>query len=170
MKSTPTTLSKLGSIVLKKLTTYFGESQEGKGKVLQQIPPSEMAAQMNLEAFIRNGGLTPENMHTFLDPYLENSQHMHHPGYMGHQVAVPHIASGLADMVHGVINNPMAIYEMGPSASVLEGTIINWMLEKVGWFKGESIIDFSPVENNGCLLYTSPSPRDATLPRMPSSA
>ena len=23
---------------------------------------------------------------------------------------------------------------------------------------------------NGCLLYTSPSPRDATLPRMPSSA
>ena len=26
------------------------------------------------------------------------------------------------------------------------------------------------VENNGCLLYTSPSPRDATLSRMPSSA
>ena len=24
--------------------------------------------------------------------------------------------------------------------------------------------------NNGCLLYTSPSPRDATLSRMPSSA
>ena len=25
-------------------------------------------------------------------------------------------------------------------------------------------------ENKGCLLYTSPSPRDATLSRMPSSA
>ena len=24
--------------------------------------------------------------------------------------------------------------------------------------------------DNGCLLYTSPSPRDATRPRMPSSA
>ena len=27
-----------------------------------------------------------------------------------------------------------------------------------------------PVELAGCLLYTSPSPRDATLSRMPSSA
>ena len=26
------------------------------------------------------------------------------------------------------------------------------------------------TENNNCLLYTSPSPRDATLSRMPSSA
>ena len=26
------------------------------------------------------------------------------------------------------------------------------------------------IRNSGCLLYTSPSPRDATLSRMPSSA
>ena len=26
------------------------------------------------------------------------------------------------------------------------------------------------IENNGCLLYTSPSPRDCRLSRMPSSA
>ena len=29
---------------------------------------------------------------------------------------------------------------------------------------------FEELVNNGCLLYTSPSPRDATLSRMPSSA
>ena len=29
---------------------------------------------------------------------------------------------------------------------------------------------FNPVKYNACLLYTSPSPRDATLSRMPSSA
>ena len=44
----------------------------------------------------------------------------------------------------------------------------------------ESIIKFDQVEedempfddkhNYSCLLYTSPSPRDATLSRMPSSA
>ena len=28
----------------------------------------------------------------------------------------------------------------------------------------------SPLQRIGCLLYTSPSPRDATLSRMPSSA
>ena len=39
--------------------------------------------------------------------------------------------------------------------------------EGEGWFSG-----WVRVENNRitCLLYTSPSPRDATLSRMPSSA
>ena len=31
-------------------------------------------------------------------------------------------------------------------------------------------IDTGTIEFDGCLLYTSPSPRDATLSRMPSSA
>ena len=31
-------------------------------------------------------------------------------------------------------------------------------------------IEVENSENNSCLLYTSPSPRDATLSRMPSSA
>ena len=33
-----------------------------------------------------------------------------------------------------------------------------------------SIYNFEKVDNGSCLLYTSPSPRDATLSRMPSSA
>ena len=35
---------------------------------------------------------------------------------------------------------------------------------------GHSSVQFSHVQNLDCLLYTSPSPRDATLSRMPSSA
>ena len=31
-------------------------------------------------------------------------------------------------------------------------------------------IEFETVESEGCLLYTSPSPRDRSLSRMPSSA
>ena len=37
-------------------------------------------------------------------------------------------------------------------------TVDNWEDAKVVWW------------NKNCLLYTSPSPRDATLSRMPSSA
>ena len=33
-----------------------------------------------------------------------------------------------------------------------------------------SLIDIDIEKDNSCLLYTSPSPRDATLSRMPSSA
>ena len=37
-------------------------------------------------------------------------------------------------------------------------------------FKIISIKDTTPMPHNGCLLYTSPSPRDRTRSRMPSSA
>ena len=90
----------------------------------------------------------------FLDAYLENTQHLHHPHYIGHQVAVPHVASGIADFIHGVINNPMAIYEMGPAAAVIERFIINWMLDKIGWFKGTQLSDFKKMKSNGAGVLT----------------
>ena len=38
--------------------------------------------------------------------------------------------------------------------------------------QNQEFLEYAKVFNNfyGCLLYTSPSPRDATLSRMPSSA
>ena len=36
--------------------------------------------------------------------------------------------------------------------------------------KEEHVRGYCDVVGDGCLLYTSPSPRDATLSRMPSSA
>ena len=41
-------------------------------------------------------------------------------------------------------------------------TVVVWRIDRLG----RSLIDVL----NTCLLYTSPSPRDATLSRMPSSA
>ena len=37
------------------------------------------------------------------------------------------------------------------------------------WERDEILAD-NAIDENFCLLYTSPSPRDATLSRMPSSA
>ena len=42
-------------------------------------------------------------------------------------------------------------------------------LVKVRTLDGQAVL-YRPVRNMNCLLYTSPSPRDATLSRMPSSA
>ena len=48
-----------------------------------------------------------------------------------------------------------------PKLQIPEGASIRLVPVKKQWFLGENIL---------CLLYTSPSPRDATLSRMPSSA
>ena len=42
-------------------------------------------------------------------------------------------------------------------------------LQSIG-FNITSIRDVTPIPHNGCLLYTSPSPRDMRRSRMPSSA
>ena len=40
----------------------------------------------------------------------------------------------------------------------------------VGWEDGDLRLSLSGQQDDGCLLYTSPSPRDGLLSRMPSSA
>ncbi|WP_340076910.1 pyridoxal phosphate-dependent decarboxylase family protein [Leptobacterium sp. I13] len=90
----------------------------------------------------------------FLKAYLENSQHLHHPKFIGHQVSAPHYAAGIADFIHGIINNPMAIYEMGPSAATIEKVLVNWMLQKVGWLKGDSLTEADSSKTQGDGVFT----------------
>jgi len=140
--------------VIDRVSNYLTQSQDREGKVLQQVQSEHLAVKLDIESWIRRGNRSTQEITDFLDAYLDNSMHIHHPRYIGHQVAVPHAASGIADYIHGSINNPMAIYEMGPSAAVIEQAIINWMLEKVGWFKGKSITDFSHIPENGSGIMT----------------
>ncbi len=147
-------LSELGRQVLETLEQYRAESEAGQGPVLVQKPAGELAEILQLEKWVREGGLGSANIDAFLGPYLDNTQHMHHPGYIGHQVAVPHPGASLADMVHGVANNPMTIYEMGPAAGVIERVLINWMLEKIGWFSGTELGDFRTIEGDGAGVLT----------------
>ncbi|MEM9547412.1 MAG: pyridoxal-dependent decarboxylase [Bacteroidota bacterium] len=149
MKNSPTEFVKIIEAILPELHDYISKSMQGEGIVLHQQMATSLAKELNLLDWIIKGGINAENINQFLSVYLKNSQRMHHPHYIGHQVSSSHLASAVADFIHGAINNPMAIYEMGPSASVIEQTLINWMLDKAGWFKGESIDDFNDLPNNG---------------------
>lgn len=154
MKNTAADFQQMVEALLPQLSQYIADSQERKVPVLKQKLASDLAEDLQLSKWIREGGLTVDTMNELLDPYLAYSQHMHHPRYIGHQVSSHHLASGIADVVQGAINNPMAIYEMGPSASVIEQTIINWMLEKAGWLTAEGITDYRDIHGNGGGILT----------------
>jgi L-2,4-diaminobutyrate decarboxylase len=139
MKHTIEDFKQVVDLVLEELYTYVDQSQQGKGKVLDQKRPEIISSGLDLEKLIRIGKLDKDNISAFMQKYLSYSQHMHHPHYIGHQVAVPHFSAGIADLIHGVVNNPMAVYEMGPAAATMEKVIINWMLDKVQWFKGTNL-------------------------------
>ena len=154
MQNTGSDFQEVVMQILPQLVDYLKESQQGTIDVLQQMPASELAQQLQLDKWIRQGGLANSDMTDFVATYLTNSQHMHHPRYIGHQVASHHLSSGIADIIQGVINNPMAIYEMGPSAVVIEQTVINWMLEKAGWLHKDDITDFTENPQSGAGILT----------------
>ena len=159
MNSNAEDFKKIAYVVVDKLSDYIADSQSGKGKVLKQERSKVLAQKLQLEQWTKTGGLTAESIGALLDTYLENSQHMHHPHYIGHQVATPHLAASFADFIHGAINNPMSIYEMGPAGATIERFVINWMLDKIGWFKGDRLTDFQTLNNqelqngNGILTH-----------------
>ncbi|HEY1597161.1 MAG TPA: aminotransferase class I/II-fold pyridoxal phosphate-dependent enzyme, partial [Thermoleophilaceae bacterium] len=109
-----------------------------------QPPIEEIAATLDQRALIRGGGMDGERFAAFLDAYLERTTRLHHPGSLAHQVASPDVPAALADLIHGTINNPGAIYEMGAAGATTEVIAIEWMLEKAGW---------SPAESAGVLTH-----------------
>jgi|TARA_B110000285_G_scaffold222682_1_gene277170 L-2,4-diaminobutyrate decarboxylase len=136
------------------LNTYIKKSREGSLPVLKQQSPKTIAKKLQAEHYLNNGFGTTAALREFIATYLDNTNHLHNPKYMGHQVAVPHDLSGIPDWIHGTINNPSSLYEMGPAGATLEGLMINWMLQHLGWFKGEDLYDFSLHKNSGSGVLT----------------
>ncbi|WP_449060458.1 pyridoxal phosphate-dependent decarboxylase family protein [Planomonospora algeriensis] len=118
---------------VERLAAYVDESQRGLPPVIARRPPRELAERLGLARWIREGGMTPDDHAAFLAAYLEEGTRLHHPASLGHQIAAPDFPAALADLVHGAANNPMAVYEMGASAAVVEHEVVRWMLEKTGY-------------------------------------
>ena len=60
--------------------------------------------------------------------------------------------------------------EFNVKGDIVQSEVVNDKIEKIKETSDDIKKDYTYTRGNLCLLYTSPSPRDATLSRMPSSA
>ena len=120
-------------IVARALNTFYDESVSAQRPVINQEPLEHIIEELNLAAYVREGGLTGQPLADFVDRYLATTTRVYHPEFLAHQGAVPYHTGVLGSLIDGFTANPMAIYEMGPAATSIEYFVINWMLEKVGW-------------------------------------
>jgi L-2,4-diaminobutyrate decarboxylase len=67
---------------------------------------------------------------------LERSHHLHHPRYVGHQVAPPVPGAALLDLLTSLLNNSVAIYEMSPVATAMERAVVGYLAEALGMGPG----------------------------------
>jgi L-2,4-diaminobutyrate decarboxylase len=128
-------------------------AQRREGKVLVQKSIPEIARELDFERVIEQGN---GDLPALARVFLQNCNHLHNPRYMGHQVAVPMLPSSIGDFLGGVVNNGMAVYEMGPAGTAIERGLIRWMLRKVGapWEAGgDGILTHGgSLANLSCLL------------------
>jgi L-2,4-diaminobutyrate decarboxylase len=66
------------------------------------------------------------------DEAFASATRLHHRGFVGHQVASPLPAAALADLVMAILNNGMAIFEMGKGATALERAVLVWLAAELG--------------------------------------
>jgi L-2,4-diaminobutyrate decarboxylase len=112
---------------------YVERSRSGDGAVTVQPDPDELASELELRRWIREGGMDAAAFAEWLPRYFGATVRLHHPGSMAHQVAAPSTGAALADLIHGATNNPMAKYEMGAAGATIEREVVRWMLEMVGF-------------------------------------
>ncbi|WP_422079631.1 pyridoxal phosphate-dependent decarboxylase family protein [Ulvibacterium sp.] len=69
----------------------------------------------------------------FFPEILNRTTQIHHPKYIGHQVSPTAPITALSGMVSALLNNGMAIYEMGMAPSAIERIVVNKLCEKIGY-------------------------------------
>lgn len=122
-----------GALVLEALARFVEASVGGEGEVVRLESVATLVESMELEGLLDGGMRDDDRLDAFLQSFLENATRLHHPAYLAHQIALPHYASALADLISGILNNGMSVYEMGPTAGAIEVAVIDWMLATVGW-------------------------------------
>jgi L-2,4-diaminobutyrate decarboxylase len=64
---------------------------------------------------------------------VNDSIHLHHPMYLGHQVAPPLPHAALADALASLLNQSIAVWEMSPTGTLLEAQVMRWLVGLVGY-------------------------------------
>src|SRR5262249_6771302 len=109
---------------------YLGAATGGAAMpVLPRLNPTELAAAWPARFVASPTGRFDE----LVARLVAGSNHLHHPHFIGHQVAPVLPVAALAQLSVGLLNNSGAVFEMGPSAAAIERSVVAWMTQVIGW-------------------------------------
>lgn len=128
----PTTFLRDGGRVVAQLASYLESAYASEMPVLEPKDPNKL-----LGSLPPIGEAAPAQFAALLDDVIDHANHVHHPGFIGHQVSAPLPASALADMASALLSNGMAIFEMGQMHTAMERRVLQWLGRQIG-FDGKS--------------------------------
>jgi len=118
---------KIGRQLITKISTHLESTTKGKQDktLVWNTPENELQFWRN---FLENGSTDD-----FFNEIFKRTTHTHHPKYVGHQVGVTAPITVLTGMLSNLLNNGMAVYEMGMSANAIERIVIEKLGSKFGY-------------------------------------
>lgn len=137
-----------GHVIIELLADYLDKSLNGDGKVINWQAPQEAIKHWQKPLPVKPA-LKPGEFITALDKdILANTLRIHHPHNLGHQVATPLPVAALCDLVASLTNQAMTVYEAGPSATMLEKQVIQWLCELIGWQNSDGVLTSGGAQAN----------------------
>ena len=129
----PEEFRKEGHKLVDTLSDYLKKALSGSDMpVLPWNDPDKLAEMFSFES----GGGEKEPFDAFIKRIIDESIHIHHPHYIGHQVTSPLPVTVLAQFCTTLLNNGAAIYEMGPVNMAMEKNVVERFGSLIGYKTG----------------------------------
>lgn len=119
----PETFRQQAHALVDLLADHLARAEAGTHPVLPYTEPDEQLAYWQADF---QQPVNPDPLPLLTD-MVRRSIHLHHPHFMGHQVAVPLPLAALTGLVTGMLNQGQAVYEMGMTANALERIVTQWL-------------------------------------------
>src|SRR5438876_2857544 len=114
---------------------YFEKTRAGAGQVSTPHTPEQLAQRFN-EELPRQGRPVAEIIERLEREVLADANKYYHPMYMGHQTSAPLAVGIWMESVIGALNQSLAVWEMSPTASMIEHRIVAWLAKLAGYGAG----------------------------------
>src|SRR6476660_1572977 len=125
----------VGEIFAGVTARYFESTRRGDGQVSTPRSAEELARRFD-EELPRDGRPVSEIIARLEREVLADANKYYHPMYMGHQTSAPLAVGIWMESIIGALNQSLAVWEMSPTASMIEHRIVAWLASLAGYDAG----------------------------------
>ena len=124
--------TRAGQLFVDIVAEYFAATRTGAGQVSTPYSAGELATRFE-EPLPTHGRPLAGIARELADNVAADANRLMHPMSLGHQVAAPLPASVWSESLIGALNQSAAIWEMSPTATVIETQLVRALTRLIGW-------------------------------------
>ena len=111
---------------------HVEQARSGGSAVSTSLSPAEIARRFE-EPLPRRGQALEHVLRRVEREIVRDANRLMHPMAMGHQVSPPLPAAIWLEPLVSAMNQSVAVWEMSPTATLVETQVVRWMTDLIGW-------------------------------------